>query len=222
MFVLNDISVYIFNWKKVNQNSINLVKNIKKYINDITFVNCDESFKLENSIKAIQLDDSHYYGSQYEHSIVDVKENNIFCVIVGDNISENNFKEIFMNSIQIFNKYKVGVYAPNDIRSHHKKKNECLEKNVYNVDNTDCGFWFIHPEIVKKTKKLKFGNLSPLGWGIDSITITESKRLGFMVLRDYRVSTDQLDYSTNYDMGKAGEGMIKLYQEYEKMRISNI
>lgn len=218
MFVVDDISVYIFNWKKVNNNSIELVQNIKKYITDVTLVNCDESFKLENSIRSIQLDDSHYYGSQYEHAIVDIKENKIFCVIVGDNISENNFQKIFMNAIQIFNKYKVGVYAPNDIRSHHKTKNECIEKYIYNVDNTDCGFWFIHPEIVKNTKQLKFGNLSPLGWGIDTITISESKRLGLSVLRDYRVKTDQLDYTTNYDMNKAGEGMINLYQEYERTR----
>jgi len=212
---LNRISVYILNWKKVTKNSINLAKNIKKYISDVTIINCDETFRIDDSIKSIQLDDSHYYGSQYEHAIMDVKENNIFCVIVGDNISENNFETIFKNTINTFNKYKVGVFAPNDKRSPHKNRSECIEGSLYNVDNTDCGFWFIHPEIVKFLKVLKYGNLSPYGWGIDVITIVESRRLGFKVIRDYSIETDQLDYSTNYNGDKARQGMQILLKEYQ-------
>jgi len=220
-YKLEDISVYIFNWKKVSQNSVELVKNIKKYTDDVTVINCDESFKFEDSVKTIQLDDSHYYGSQYEHAILDVKENKIFCAIVGDNISENNFEKIFMNAIEMFNKYKVGVYAPHDKRSYHKIITEMVEENVYHIENTDCGFWFINPEILKKIKKLNYGNLTPFGWGVDLVTIRESKRLGFIVIRDYRVETDQLDYTTNYDADRAANGQSLLIKEYETI-ISNI
>ena len=222
MYTIEDISVYIFNWKKVSQNSVNLVRNIQKYINDITVVNCDELFKFENSIKTIQLDDSHYYGSQYEHAILDVKENNIFCVIVGDNISENNFEEIFIHAINMFNKHKVGVYAPNDKRSVHKEIKEQLEDNIYHVVNTDCGFWFVNPEIVKRIKKISYGKVSPLGWGIDMITIRESIRLGFIAIRDYNVETDQLDHTTNYDFDTARKGMNELFLEYDKLSVSNV
>ena len=217
MITIDNISVYIFNWKKVSQNSIRLFKKIKKYIKDVTIINCDESLKLDDSIKSIQLDDSHYYGSQYERAINDVKENNVFCVIVGDNISENNFENIFTNAVEIFNKYKVGIYSPHDKRSGHQNRNGCIEENVYFVENTDCGFWFIHPEIVMKLKHFKYGTLSPLGWGIDVITSTESSRFGFKVLRDYRVTTDQIDRSTNYDKNVATKGMIILFKEYIRM-----
>ena len=216
MYTIDSISVYVFNWKKVSQNSTKIIENIKKYINDITIVNCDELFKPEDSIRTIQLDDSHYYGSQYQHAILDVKENKIFCVIVGDNIPENNFADIFKNAINMFNKYKVGVYSPNDKRSPHKKNGLCLEDNIYHVPNTDCGFWFINPEIVKTMKSIKYGNLSPLGWGIDVVTIKESIRLEYIVIRDYNTYTDQLDHNCNYDKTNAKKGMNSLINEYNK------
>lgn len=216
MFTANDISVYIFSWKKVSQNSAQILKNIQPYINDITVVNCDEAFQFDNSVKSIQLDDSHYFGSQYEHAIKDVRKGQIFCEIVGDNIPVNNYKQIFENAIQVFNAHKVGVYAPLDKRSWHTTRNEQLEEGVYTVDNTDCGFWFIHPEIVSKMRRFKYGKLTPLGWGIDAITMTESARLGFKMIRDYRVETDQLDHSTNYNKTKAASEMRVLFAEYEK------
>jgi len=221
MYTQDNISVYIFNWKKVSHNTVELLNNIKKYNSDITVINCDELFKFEHSIKTIQLDDSHYYGSQYEHAVRDVKENKIICIIVGDNISENNFEKIFKHAIDAFNKYKVGVFAPNDKRSTHQKRNECLAGNIYHVNNTDCGFWFINPEIVKKTKNIDFGKLSPLGWGIDNLIIKESLRLGFVVIRDYNIETDQLDKTTNYNSKEASKGKRKLLSEYEKIINSN-
>ena len=217
MYQVEDISVYILNWKKVSQNTVKLIENIKNHIADITIINCDDSFKFEDSIKTIELDDSHYYGSQYEHAILDIKDNKILCVIVGDNISLNDFYEIFKNSIEIFNKYKIGVYAPNDKRSFHVEKNDMIEENIFNVNNTDCGFWFINPEIVKNLKELKYSTLSPFGWGIDTITIKESLRLGYKVIRDYRVSTDQLDHTTNYNTDNATRGAELLMSEYEKL-----
>ena len=219
MYTIDNISVYIFNWKKVSKNSIKLIENIKKYINDITIINCDDTFKFEDSIRTIQLDDSHYYGSQYEHAILDVKEKQIFCVIVGDNIPENNFEDIFKNAINIFNTHKVGVYSPNDKRSSKTKKGKYLQDNIYHVPNTDCGFWFINPEIVKTMKSIKYGNLSPLGWGVDQVTIMESIKLGFIVIRDYSVETDQLDHTTNYNNNTAKKGLICLINEYKKSRM---
>jgi hypothetical protein len=216
MYTIDDISVYILNWKKVSQNSLKLVNNIKPYLTDITVINCDESLTLEDSIKKIQLDDTHYYGSQFQHSILDIKENKLYCGIVGDNIPENNFEKIFSNALDMFNKYNTGIYAPNDKRSHHVNRNNLLEANIYHVDNTDCGFWFINPDIIKRIKIINFGMLSPLGWGIDIVIIKEAIRLGFIVIRDYDVETDQLDHTTNYNERYAFIGLHQLLKEYEK------
>ena len=217
MYTLDDLSVYIFNWKKVTTNSIQLYFNIKKIINNVSIINCDENILLSSNIKHIQLDDSHYYGSQYEHAIKDTKTGSIFCVIVGDNIPNSNFQQIFNRAIEVFNTYNVGVYAPNDKRSVHKYINFEFKEELYDVDNTDCGFWFIHPNIVSKLKDIKYGTLSNFGWGIDKITIKEARRQKMNVLRDYSIETDQLDQTTNYDTDKAYEEKCNIEDEYNRM-----
>jgi hypothetical protein len=69
MYTLNDLSVYIFNWKKVTENSLQLYKKISDIVKDTTLINCDEHFKPKNKVKHVQLDDSYYYGSQYDVAI---------------------------------------------------------------------------------------------------------------------------------------------------------
>jgi len=215
MFTLDNISVYIFNWKKVNNNSLKLYKNISSIINDTCIINSDEKYTLEDNIKYIQLDDSHYYGSQYNHAIKNVKENNIFCCITGDNLCDNNFLKIFQSAINTFNEFCVGVYAPNDKRSPHKARMTKIKYNLFNVGNTDCGFWFIHPKIVEKLKNLDY-SISKYGWGIDVITIQEAKKSGLLVIRDYSIETDQLDHSCGYNHKDAMVGWKLLEQIYNK------
>ena len=213
MFTLDDISVYIFNWKKVTNNSLKLYENIIPIIQDTWIINCDENYPLTDNIKHIQLDDSHYYGSQYNHAIKHVKENKIFCCIVGDNVSENDFKKIFDSAVNAYNELNTGVYSPNDKRSPHKVIYENIKNNLYNVDNTDCGFWFIHPTLVEKLRKLDY-SVSRFGWGIDMLTISESRKQGMLVLRDYSIETDQLDHSCGYCNGQACYGMNQIIQMY--------
>ncbi len=216
MFSIQDIHVYIFNWKKVSHNTMLLYDKIKDYVKNVTIVNSDENFMIQNDIKHIQLDDSHYYGSQYQHAIQDVQPNSIFCVIVGDNIVDNDFKNIFDNAINAFNNHKIGIYAPNDKRSPHIVRLENIKDNLYDVVNTDCGFWFIHPTIVSCMKKLNH-SISKFGWGIDLITIFETKRQNFLVARDYSVYTDQLDHYCGYDLYLAEYYRFLLETEYIKL-----
>jgi hypothetical protein len=212
-YTLNNISVYILNWKKVTNNSLKLYEKISPIIKNTWIINCDEFTKLDSNIPHIQLDDSHYYGSQYDHAIKHVKNNNIFCVIVGDNITDNNFKKIFNSAINAFNNYNIGVYSPNDKRSPHKARGKQIDEYLYDVYNTDCGFWFIHPVLVKKLKNINY-NISKYGWGIDIITIKEARKQNLLVLRDYSIETDQLDHSCGYDNSKAAVGLIELEKEY--------
>ena len=220
LYSYDNIDVYIFNWKKTSTNSLILYEKISKIIKNITIVNCDESLILDDSIKKIQLDDSHYYGSQYEHAINDVRKDSILCVIVGDNISNNNFDTIFGNAIDAFNNISnLGVFSPNDKRSTHKKKYKKYKDNLYNVPNTDCGFWFIHPSIITKLRNIKYGTISKYGWGIDIITIKQAKKDGLLVLRDYSIETDQLDHSCGYNHTDAKRGMKLLEDVHEKLNI---
>jgi hypothetical protein len=206
--------VYIFNWKKVSANSVKLRESISPIIKNTWIINCDENYPLDASIPHIQLDDSHYYGSQYNTAIKHVKEGAIFCVIVGDNVADNNFNVMFNTAVNTFNKYAVGVYAPHDKRSSHKSKLERIKDDLFNVENTDCGFWFIHPSIVSRIRGIDYTS-SKSGWGIDIITIKEARRQGRLVIRDYSIQTDQLDHTCGYNTKRAGADMRRLNALYE-------
>jgi hypothetical protein len=214
MYKINNISVYIFNWKKVTNNSLKLYDKIKPILNDISIINCDETQKIDGSI---QLDDSHYYGSQYNTAIKHVKSGNILCVIVGDNIPDNNFERIFTSALNTFNSYNVGVYAPHDKRSYHQTTLEKYTNNLFKVENTDCGFWFINPLIVSTLKNIDY-TVSKYGWGIDSLTINYAKKHRFLVLRDYSISTDQLDHTCGYDESNAVIGMKYLTEQFNSIK----
>ncbi len=119
-FNYDSIELYIFNWKKVNNNSIKLYENAIKYIKNIKIINCDENLNLnKDSVKNIQLDDSYYYGGQFSTAINDVGSKKILGVIVGDTINVD-FKNLFAKLLYTFNNYNTGIYTINDLRSLHK------------------------------------------------------------------------------------------------------
>ena len=219
MYTLDDIAVYIFNWKKVSTNSLLLYNNIIKVIKNTTIINCDETLILDSSIKHIQLDDSHYYGSQYEHSIKDVKIGSIFCTIVGD-IIINDVEILFNKALNTFNTIRTGIYSPNDLRTPHTTLYENINGSLYNVPNTDCGLWFIHPSVILKMKNLKY-SISKYGWGIDIFTICEARKHDLFVLRDMSIEVDQLTHEQNYPSNMADAGIKLLEYEYNKLYTIN-
>jgi hypothetical protein len=213
----DSIELYIFNWKKVNNNSIKLYKDAINYIENVKVINCDENLILNNdNVKNIQLDDSYYYGGQFSTAINDVGSKKILGVIVGDTINVN-FKKLFAKLLYTFNNYNTGIYTINDLRSPHKLilKSLCKEKNLHLVENSDCGIWFINPEIHQKLKNIDYHKISPFGWGIDKITIKECNRKNKFVIRDYSLICDQLNHNCNYDSEKAELDMDMLIKYYE-------
>jgi hypothetical protein len=217
LYSLSRIYLYIFNWKKVSTNSLELYKKIAPIIQNTVIINCDESLILDSGIQHIQLDDSHYYGSQYNHAIKHVDSTSIMCVIVGDNISDNNFDMIFRNAIHAFNTYTTGVFAPNDKRSYHNKKIRTIKDSLYVVENTDCGFWFLHPTLVAKLRNIEYSKCT-YGWGIDIITMKESMKQNLLIIQDYSIETDQIDHSTGYSISDAKENITLLESLYNDVQ----
>lgn len=217
LYDYNDIYLYIFNWKKVNQNSVKLYYDANKYIRNIKIINSDENFKLNDDIDRINLDDSFYYGGQYNIAIKDVKDGKIFGVISGDTI-DVDFKALFENMLNTFNEYNTGIYTINDLRSSHIGivDDLCNIKKLKILVNSDCGIWFINPLIVQILKKIHYHILSPFGWGIDVITCEECKKHNKLIIRDYSLECDQIDHSSGYNTDTARSGMhtiIKWYYE---------
>ena len=209
------ISTYIFNWKKVTANSLELYNKIAPHVASIKIVNSDENHTYH--VPQIQLDDSYFYGGQFVNAITDVSDGDILCVVVGDNLPTNDFRAMFDAARAAFQKHNVGVYAPNDKREiAHAKRNACYTDELYDVDTTDCGFWFIHPRLVRRLRHLDFA-ISKFGWGVDTVIIAEARKQGMLVLRDYSVETDQLDHTCGYDVRGAMYGMQLLQQAYSTL-----
>jgi hypothetical protein len=216
MFTLDDIDVYIMNWKKVNENSLQLYNAIRPIVSHTTIINCDEHWSLDPSIQHIQLDDSCYYGSQFNTAIKHTRANALLCILVGDNQCEHDFSTIFRSVLRAFNTHKIGVYAPHDKRSTVQKVLRKYRGSLYHVKNTDCGFWCIHPNIHGTMKRLDY-TISKYGWGIDVSMCKEAKRRGMLVVRDNSIEIDQLDHTCGYDRAAAAKDYYNMLHAYNSI-----
>jgi len=212
-FDFNSISVYIFNWKKVTDNVEQLYPLIQSVVPDVTIINSDESYVFPSEMRTIQLDDSYYYGKQYNVAIKNVSKDKILCIIVGDVSPNTDFKLAFINTLISFNSYSAGVHAPNELHTSYTTRHECVGEQLYRVDNTDCTFWCIHPKIVKVMRELDY-TISNFGWGIDCITIHQCESQGLRTLRDYEVGVKQIRKSTGYSADIAMVQLNALKQKY--------
>ena len=217
IYNLDSIQLYILNWEKVTENSLILYELALKYIKNVKIVNCDKKFKFSDDINIIQQNNDYNYGEQYNTCIKDINNDKILGIIAG-NTRNIDFKTLFNNLLYTFNNYKTGIYTINDKSSCHVKikKNVCNINKLSTVENSDCGIWFINPQIHKKLKNINYYELSPLGWGIDIITVLECEKNNLFVIRDYSLECKQIINKlkiNNYDACKQQKKIIKYYND---------
>ena len=213
VFDLNSISVYIFNWKKVSDNTRLLYDRIKNTLPDITVINSDENYVFPITMKTIQVDDSYYYGKQYNTAIKNIPEGKILCIIVGDVSPDTDFQLTFTNSLLSFNLHNAGIHAPNEVHTSHSTRFEHIADQIYRVPNTDCTFWMIHPDVVKAMRNIDY-TISNFGWGVDVITIHYATLQGYLTLRDYAVDIHQIRKGTGYSIEIAEVQLEALKKSY--------
>lgn len=212
----SELYIYIFSWHKTTENAIKIYNEVKKYCKNCFLINCDENFKNnENVENVIHLDDSYYFGGQFQTAVRNIPDNMFFCNIVADVDINIDWEKLFNNTIHSFNSYKLGVYSPHDINSAHQRKGIQLENDLFNVDNTDCTCWFIHPDIIKIIKNIDYYGISNFGWGIDWIVSLESKKQNLLVIRDYSIKITQPKNSTGYNTDQASQQMHNLEKHYK-------
>ena len=185
MVKLEDIYVYIFSWKKVTANAIALYKAVAPVFPNTIFINCDENVTMPPDIRTIQCDDSFYYGKQFDTAIQHAPAGAPVGCIVGDADPVANWSLIAANTVAALTTNKFGIFAPNVDYTWHVARTRKLVNNIYDVPNTDCTCWFLHPAVIAKLRTLSIGTVSNLGWGIDTIAIEESKRRSLWIGRDY-------------------------------------
>lgn len=211
---MNNIHTFIFSWKKVTENALALFEKASAVCPNTTFINCDENVRV--LVKHIQLDDSYYYGGQFEAAIKGVPDGSSLCCIVGDVSPEANWSSIYEKAIETLATRHVGVYAPNVDYTWHMTKGRQVGNTLWEVPNTDCTFWFIDADVVRVLRDIPYRMLSNLGWGIDTIVNKESARQGKIVVRDYSELVRQ-PMGTAYNKDKANAQMSLLLSYYDSM-----
>ncbi len=209
-----DIHTFIFSWKKVTENALMLFENASRVCANTTFINCDENVKV--LVKNIHLDDSYYYGGQFEAAIRAVPPGSALCCIVGDVSPEANWNAIYEKAAEALATKHVGVYAPNVDYTWHTDRGRQVGNTLWEVENTDCTFWFIDAEVVNALRNIPYRLLSNLGWGIDTVVNKESARQEKLVVRDYSETVRQ-PMGTAYDKEKAKSQMSLLLAYYDSM-----
>jgi hypothetical protein len=221
MFSIDDIYLYIFCWNKVVDNSCQLYTEISVVCPNTTIINCDEKKPLDpDKYRSIQLDDSYYYGGQFETAIKATPTGRVFACITGDVLPGANWQEIMENTLKYMNRGDVGIIAPNISVTYWNKRQNHIIDELWAVENTDCTFWFINPVIVSELRNLQYKTLSNYGWGIDRIFISESKLKNMLVVRDYSQIIHQPP-GTGYNLKEADVQMYKLINSYNEYKEQN-
>ena len=211
--MIDTIHTFIFSWKKVTDNAIELYKKASNVCTNTTLINCDENIDIDNTIKNIKLDDSYYYGGQFETAIRAIPDGVNLCCIVGDVSPEANWEEIYRKAEESLSTNHIGVYAPNVDYTWHTARGRQVSDTLYEVPNTDCTFWFIHHSIISVLRDIPYHNLSNLGWGIDTVVNKESTSQNKLIVRDYSELVRQ-PIGTAYNVSAAREQMNKLISYY--------
>lgn len=210
MFTINDINIYIFCWKKVVGNSLALYEEISKVCPNTHIINCDENTQMDqDKIKHIQLDDSYYYGGQFEAAIKAIPTGRVMACLTGDVSPVAAWGDIVQKAVDAFNTGKVGVFAPDVDYTYWTKKKRQLWGDLWEVENTDCTVWFIHPSIIEVMRPIPFKKICHFGWGTDAVVNIESNTQNLLVARDYSVKVIH-PHETGYDQPTAHAQMYKL------------
>ena len=188
---------------------INLMATITHYMNNSP-INIHNIYKYLISLFKIKVIPSFEVEIKYDEI------NFIFThATIRYNIYTKMWKSIINNMLKAFSTKKIGIYAPNVEFTAHITKGKHLWDSLYEVPNTDCTCWFIHPDIVAKLKNIQYHQLSNYGWGIDIIFIEQCKKYNLVAARDYDLMVYQPQY-TGYNIEIASIQMKELIDYYNK------
>jgi hypothetical protein len=208
-YTINDIYLYIFSWKRVNDNAVNIYKTVSQIFPNTYFLNCDEHFNAAAHIPKehlIQLDDSYFFGGQFGEAIKHCPRGKIYGNIVGDvDPSTIDWVKLADSMLYAINSLNGGVIAPD--ASNFPGLGAQIEGSYYEVSDTDSTIFFIVPEIWDKYKNFPYKEITHFGWGIDKYFCGITGSYGKKTIRDVsiKVLTD----------GKSG------YQNDESMQQMN-
>jgi hypothetical protein len=212
----NDFYIYIFSWKTVTKNALELYDKISSVYSNTYIINCDETVELPvEPDRQIQLCDDYYYGGQFQAAIRHVPKNKILGIVNGDVYPTADWSAICKSCIHAFSNNDIGVYGPDVTQTTHRGRYKTLLRDsLYHINNTDCTCWFISPDVHPTLSNIPYFDITNFGWGIDMICAKEAYKTGLHVVRDYSVMIDQPS-GTGYHKAEARDQMKALLAYYK-------
>ena len=219
-----DICLYLFSWKRVTTNAIQLFNELTSVFSCVYFVNCDKQQTVQSEIpsdRIIQLNDDYYFGGQCQVSLRHCPKNKIWASVVGDvQINSVDWFALLDSALESFNKHRAGVFGPKAI--FHKGPSTHIIGDLYEIYNTDCTIWFVSPKVWNPYSNLNFQENNYFGWGIDEFFCNRARQLQMKAIRDEAILATS-DNQRGYDTQKAlalGEQFIE-YMKNQEMLIVN-
>jgi hypothetical protein len=195
LYTINDIYLYIFSWKRVNDNAVRLYNKVVQSFPNTYFINCDENFDASAYIPKshlIERDDSYYFGGQFETGMRHCPEGKIYGNVVGDVDPDYiDWDKLATSLLHAVNNLNAGVFAPD--APNYPSVGKHIEGSYHIVNNTDETIFFITPELYSKYKNFPYNSTTKYGFGIDIFFCGLSEKLGKRTIRDssIKVNTDK-------------------------------
>jgi hypothetical protein len=215
IFTINDIYLYIFSWKRVSDNAINVYNIVSRVFPNTYFINCDENFDATKYIpaeKLIEKDDSFYFGGQFETGIQHCPNGKIYGNIVGDVEADKvDWNQMAKSLLYAMNTLNAGVFAP--FVPNYPHNGEHIEGSYHIVENTDETVFFIHPDLYGKYKNFPYNKETKFGYGIDIHFCNLSEKIGKKTIRDTSIQVDTINSTTGYNNSDAVKQMHNFFDK---------
>ena len=220
VYTTDDICVYLFSWKRVTPNALALYEEIAHVFPHVYFINCDENTDVTHKIprdKLIQLDDSHYFGGQFEAALRHCPSDKIYANVVGDvPVGSIDWEKLAKSALYSINTHNAGVFGPQ--APNHPGLGTHLEGDYYEVANTDETIWLITPDVWGPYKNFSYKTHSHFGYGIDKFFCDRTWTLNKRTVRDNSITVPS-DNIKGYDNGTAMAQMRSFLSEIEAYAI---
>lgn len=200
---------FIFTWNQFTPNAIDIESKINKY-GKTTVINSNIHEKKNDWIN---LNDG-YFAEQWNTLVSNIDSDTDFIFHIQSDAIVNDFDQLYSRFFEITSKYDVGIYAPNIDHTWHKYNINLLnslEKNLYEVPNTDCTCWFVNTKITKNTIIYNL-DTNYIGYGVDWYYSAECMLQKKYILRDYTIKVDHPMHK-NYDGNKANDLFSVWFEE---------
>ncbi len=200
------VHTIIYSWPRVHENAFAIATALAGRVARVSVVACtDEPLVHDSAIEVFVLDNSCYFGRQFEKTI-EVFDGDVLLQIAADT-STGSWPALAAQCAERFLANPVlGVWTPDIDGTTWPNERVLLyqtpDPTLIGVVQTDCIVWAMRRSIVEYLRTLDYAT-TPLGWGIDWAAIAHAHANNLRVVRDLGVKIHHRIGGSGYDRFEA-------------------